>query len=602
MEKDTTTKAWIIDTEYPSMTSPEFVAHKNLVEEGILALQKFGDGLDKMDLQSEETLAAFEKTILYYFKNVEYAWNMTVYLSCMSSVDTTRDDVRAEESKINDLFSRLSQSYTATEVFLKSADDSFITKLLSRPAMKPVSFMIGYQRLQKPYALSKAEETLLEAFGVTGHNAWMELYHNLVGSMKVNASLNGEDKQMGLSEAYAVMYGTSEAERKPTWHGIQKAWKDNQESAAAIVNNLAGWRIELAKKRSHTKPMTYLTQALFDNRISESTLNALIGALRKNNPEILKAGRLMAKMAGKTQLDPWDLTAAYPGGGKGQTRPYAEGMKLVQSAFQEINPELSDFAKMMDEKSWIDSQLLETKSTGGYCTGFAISREPRIFMSYKGSMNHISTLAHELGHAYHSWVMRDLATIESSYPSTLAETASVYAEQVLLDYVSANSTDKNAANEAAWSELETVFAYLVDIPSRFEFEKKFHDKRKEQTLSAKELCALMGEVRADWYKDSVSTHDTYFWASKLHFSIAGSGFYNFAYSFGYLFAMSLYARRKEKGPEFNKVYVEILRDTGRMTAEDLIKKHLGEDITQEAFWQKSIDMVLQKLAVHEKNI
>ena len=217
-----------------------------------------------------------------------------------------------------------------------------------------------------------------------------------------------------------------------------------------------------------------------------------------------------------------------------------------------------------------------------------------------GSGSDVSTLAHELGHGYHSWVMRDMPTAKTHFPSTLAETASVFAETVLHDALIENSNNAEEKLTYAWAELEGATAFLINIPMRLDFERNFYEARKKGKVSADQLSEIMDASWTRWYGSTISQNDRLFWAHKLHFSMSGTSFYNFPYTFGYLFSLSIYARREQLGDKFMETYVNILRDTGNMTAEDLIQKHLGEDITKPAFWQKAIDVVIAKVESFEK--
>lgn len=303
----------------------------------------------------------------------------------------------------------------------------------------------------------------------------------------------------------------------------------------------------------------------------------------------------MAKLLGKKQLDPWDLLAQCPVSASAKPKSPMEAMELIRSAFAEVSPEFADFAMMMHQKNWLEGRVLPNKKTGGYCTRFAKRKEPRIFMTFMGSNNDVSTMAHEIGHAYHSWVMRDMSTYESQYTMSLAETASIFAEAVLHDAMIEKAQTKEEKLEFAWGEVEGAVGFLLNIPARFEFEKNFYEARQKRALSTDEFRKLTNEAWTKWYGPTVSKNDEMFWATKLHFHMTGRSFYNFPYTFGYLFSMSIYARREQLGADFFKKYVEILRDTGRMTAEDLIQKHLGEDIRRPEFWQKSIDVITKKI-------
>jgi len=216
-------------------------------------------------------------------------------------------------------------------------------------------------------------------------------------------------------------------------------------------------------------------------------------------------------------------------------------------------------------------------------------------MTYKGALSELSTLSHELGHAYHSYVMRDIPLMEADYPMPLAETASTFAETVLGDLLAREAGDSSALLELAWSDAQDAATFLLNIPARFEFEYRFYEQRKQGIFTAEDFKRTMREAWKEWYGDALSDYDEYFWASKLHFHISGVSFYNYPYSFGYLFSLGVYARRNDLGSKFHDAYVALLRDTGRMETEELAQKHLGVDITKPDFWRASIKIVEEKV-------
>ena len=182
---------------------------------------------------------------------------------------------------------------------------------------------------------------------------------------------------------------------------------------------------------------------------------------------------------------------------------------------------MSDFVHMMAKEKWIEGTVGPTKRPGAYCTKFVKSRTPRVYMTYTGTMSAIKTLAHELGHAFHNWVMRDMPLCQTRYPMTLAETASIFAENIVRDYLLEQVSSREEKLEMLWEELSSCYALMVNIPVRFEFEKRFYEQRSSGELSAPQLCELMSDAWSEWYGDSMSEPDPYFWASKLHFSISG---------------------------------------------------------------------------------
>lgn len=231
---------------------------------------------------------------------------------------------------------------------------------------------------------------------------------------------------------------------------------------------------------------------------------------------------------------------------------------------------------------------------------FQKSRTPRVFQTYMNSYKDVSTLAHELGHAYHSWALKDLPRSTTEYTMSLAETASIFSETLLADHLIKISSP-DIQFEIAWAEANHAAGLLINIPARYEFEKNFYTARQNGPLSPEELNQMTDQAWRKWYGENLSETEKQYWMTKLHFSISGVSFYNFPYTFGYLFSLGIYAQKEKYGKDFFKLYTDILKDTGRMTAEDLIKKHLNQDITQPEFWLESLKIV-EKKAEHFENL
>ncbi|MEZ0391257.1 MAG: M3 family oligoendopeptidase [Pseudobdellovibrionaceae bacterium] len=584
--------AWDIESEYPSLNSTGFLADQKKAE---MQMQQMTGLIQKVSQQlahpqSDLTLE-LQKILLLHSEIRVLLSNLSTYVSCLENVDAKDEKAKAKSSEISNLKSTFAQSFKPVQIFLTTCDQKVFDPIFQKPELQGSLFTWQQERTLKNQMLSEKEEVLLTALSPTGFAAWGDLYFALSGTMKVKLELNGKTEQVGLAQAAGMVRSSQESLRKAAWQGIQLAWKEQQESAAAILNSLAGWRLEVCHKRSHTEPVDFLSTPLFQNRIQKETLTAMMTAVENNKSEIQEAALLMAKMHGKKKLDPWDLLAPAPLPHASGSTDFEVGLGQIRKAFASAHSEFGEFVDLMEKNKWLEARVLPNKGPGAHCTGFIKSRTPRVFQTYMGSHQDISTLAHELGHAYHSWVLKDLPLDQLDYPMTLAETASIFAETVLKDQLLATSQSREQKLEFAWADIEGAVSLLLNIPARYEFEYNFHQKRKERALSARELSELTDQAWKKWYGDTITQPDSMFWASKMHFSFHDASFYNFPYTFGYLFALSIYSRRKELGSDFWPKYKEILRDTGRMTAEDLILKHLGEDIRKPQFWQKSIDVV-----------
>ena len=265
---------------------------------------------------------------------------------------------------------------------------------------------------------------------------------------------------------------------------------------------------------------------------------------------------------------------------------------MVGESFARAYPALGDFfQRQVIAKNWVDWEPRAGKRPGGFCTSSMLSKESRIFMTYNESLGDVLTLAHESGHAYHGSMMRDVRPYARGYPMTLAETASTFGEQVLMNGL----LDDPAVSDAQKAMILDVeighgAIYLLDIPVRYEFEKAFYEERQNGPLSVSRLKELMIETQRRVLGDVLEPggEDPYFWASKLHFYITGLTFYNFPYTFGYLLSRGLYAMFKKEGAEFSAKYEEFLRLAGSDTAENVVKRTVGQDIESADFWTEAI--------------
>jgi oligoendopeptidase F len=467
-----------------------------------------------------------------------------------------------------------------------------------RDEFSPHEFLIRKQRELLPFKLSLEQEKMLTRFAVNGMHGWSTLYDNISTSLRCTVRLGNEEKVFGLARAAGYAQSPDAQERREVYLSVRNAWQTQQESCASILNALAGWRLDENELRSRKKPFHFLDASLHKCRIDACTLETMMSVVEENLPLARHALDLKAKSLEVDCMAPWDLFAPFPEELVENTShliPFVEAIELVRQAFADISPEMGEFVTMMHNNQWIEGQITDTKRPGAFCTRFAKSRNPRVYMTYKGTLDDVGTLAHELGHAFHNWVMRDLPLPETWYPMTLAETASILAETVVSDVMLKRATTTEAKRKVLWGELGSAEAFLMNIPARFWFECELYKARRDRTLSPSELCELM---RAAWHKsygNSLSEMNEFFWCSKLHFHMSSNSFYNYPYTFGYLFALGVYAQREKIGPRFYSSYVNLLRDTGRLTAEDLALKHLNVDLRKPQFWKDSVAIIRQQI-------
>jgi oligoendopeptidase F len=513
---------------------------------------------------------------------------ISTFCSCITSVDAKNEKAKKILSQVRSHFTDLSKMITPLDLYFQEVDEDTLEEILGDDIVAEWSFQIKHSRLMKDFSLDNAQEQIITTLSQDGLDAWGKLYNTIAGNLEVD--IDGE--KLGFAKASSILRQGDRDKREIAWRGIGDAWRVHEESSAAILNAINGWRIENGKLRSSKKEFHHFDKSCHQSHITRKTLNSLMDTTFENRSIGQRALKSMAKSIGVETLGPWDILAPAPckaGGGK--LYGFKESIDLISEAFSNLTPEMGEFAQMMYKKNWIDAKETDFRSPGAYCTGFSKYREPRVFMTFDGSMGNVITLAHELGHAYHNWVMKDMHIVRTHYAMTTAETASIFGETLVRDYLFEHSKNDADKFEVAWQDAESAGAMLCNIPARFEFEKNLVEKRKSNNVSPREMKAMMSDAWKVWYEDSLTEYDEMFWATKLHFSISQLGFYNYPYLFGYLFSLGIYAQKDNYGDKFNELYTNILRDTGSMNAVDLINKHFGKSIEEKDFWQGSLDIV-----------
>ncbi len=514
------------------------------------------------------------------------AWNSQAFAYNRLSRNGRDEAARVLLSRGQQLQATLAQLIKPVTLFWLNAPEEQVRALLQDPELFELAYLIRHDRRLQDQTLSLESEQLIEGLAVDGLQAWGDLYDSLVGRLSPRV----EGEAMGLAQADNLLSHPDRARRAHAWHGIQAAWAAEQETVAAILNAINGWRNEIAAQRGKARRLDALDVSCHQSHIERRTLETLMGQAEAHKELGRRALRAMASAQGIDDFAPWDLYAPPPAAAQIRLG-FGQALTLVAEAFAAFDPEMGAFARMMADRGWIDAAPSDNRRSGAYCTEYADPAEPRVFLTFEGTMDNVITLAHELGHAWHSWLLRDLPLEQRDYPMTLAETASLFAEALVRDALLARSQTREQRLDITWMDGERVVSLLLDIPSRFHFERALVAGRTEGYLGAGQLRAMMKSAKQQWYGDTLSQYDELFWASKSHFSIAEFGFYNYPYLFGYLFSLGLYAQKARVGADFVPAYRALLADTGRMSAESLVEKHLGVDIREPAFWEESLRYV-----------
>jgi oligoendopeptidase F len=584
---------WEVESEYPNPDSPQVDADLNQVTSLVDKMEPLSADLTQnQDAATAQTLRklADETGILLR--------NLHTYANCLLSVNGKDESAQKLMARLQNYDKLFAERVEALSAFCDTATEEQIIVFLDDPEVIPWEFQVRQARQKAHERLSLQEEKLSHALAQDGISAWGQLYDRLSGTIQCTLMVDGQRKELGIAETTGLLENQDESIRQSAWTAINTSFETHEESFAAGLNAIAGWRLEMNRKRSHNKKVHFLDAPTHQNRIDRRILDTLLDVAKRYRPMAQRAARLRAKALGKNALGPWDHRAPPPSLGESKASPaipYEQAIELIAQAYHEIDPAMGEFVRMMDDNAWIEGSVSPTKRPGAYCTGFAKSRTPRVYMTYTGGPSNVITLAHELGHAFHGWVMRDLPLAQKSYGMSLAETASTLGESVVRHAMLKNATCAQTKFDILWAETGALVTFLLNIPMRFTFEKNFYDARQQRAQRPQELKQLMCQAWKDWYQDTMSEPDPMLWATKLHFYIPELSFYNFPYLFGYLFSLGVYAKRQHYGESFFGRYRALLEDTGRMTANDLARKHLDVDLTQPHFWEESLKSIEAQL-------
>lgn len=595
---------WDMTSYFPSFDGTEYRAFRSRIADDTDALQREVESLPAIAPASTAQWADF----LSRLEDVSCRSNhLAGYLGCLGAADSRDEDVGRETSSAAAQRAGLQKVFVAVRAALRAADDDAAQALEREPAVADVRYFVERLRQSASWSMSAELESLAADLDVTGLSAWGRLYDQVSGKLEFTLEVPGEaPRRLPVSATRSLLESPDAGTRRAALDGANAAWEGVADVVGASLNAIAGTRHTLYARRGIDH---FLEPALFDAGISRGTLDALLDTVTSRQEVARRYLRHKAKLLGRERLGFQDLMAPLPkpgdDAGDDEAIPWEAGRERVLDAFQGFYPDLRDFAAMAFDREWIDWRSRPGKRPGGFCSSSSLIGESRVFITYNETLGDLSTLAHELGHAFHGWLMRDMRPWARRYPMTLAETASTFAEQLVIDAVLGDPDAPARARDVILdSRMQDAATFLLNIPMRFQFEHDVYEERRAGELSTSRFCELMIAAQKRRYGDTLFEDelDPWFWASKLHFYITGISFYNFPYTFGYLFSLGIFARAREEGPGFLPRYEEMLRRTGSAPAEDVARDTLGIDLTGPAFWNASIDLIEAELERFEKEV
>ena len=552
--------------------------------------EKFTSSLQNLDALIGKIYGAnlpLNITAQKYQLALEEANSLLAFCRCKSSENTKDERVGEIEAKIQASLSKLEEiKENLFEKFDKlSADD----KLWREPAIATLKFLYDERKNSWRMKLSKSARKIYDELAQASFTPLYGVFRHLNNLINIEATdQNGVRSTYNLAKCGSVLKGSPDGTlRKSVFEGLQRHYDKHASLYVDVLNLLQGFRLDKFKRAGVDR----LTPSFEQNKISAQVVGAMFEALELRLESIRECVNLRSKYFENGKIYACDLLAPSPRSSKAQI-PYESAIDTICEALGEVGEEIPGFIRMMLQKGWIEAGMRENKAGGAFYTRFDKFKQPRVFSTYMGTQAHMIQQAHELGHAWHYWIMRDMPSVQTHFPMSLAETASTFNEAVLRNYLRKNSTDKNLLFDILWQELKSAANFMLHISVRYEFETAFLAAREEQILTAAKVNELMLEAWRKWYGGSVQDAELFLPYFKLHFYKTDQYIYNYPYTVGYLLSQFLLGEFKMMGAKFIGVYKKFLRDCGRMSVEALLKKYFDKDVTKCEFWLLCIDNAL----------
>lgn len=566
---------WSLDVLYTGFDDKRWSEDLKKLDDCVEKFQAFAAKLS--DENEKETI----KEGLKLLEELEgLSAQMMIFCELRGAADTRDKDSMSYEGVLSQKRNRTRAAetkfaeYVATRKNLEQdiKEDAFLTSY---------AYLLRNMAEDNRHLLAGDVEEALAKMDISGGAAWSSLQGYLTSS--VEADLGG--KKLTLSEVRNLAYSPSKEERKAAYEAELACYDKIKDSVAYALNSIKMQDISECELRGFASP---LAKTLYYARMKEETLNALLEAMTEYMPQFWRYLRLKAEKLGYADGLPWYELFA-PLGKSTKRYTTEEARDYLITVFSSFSPDMAEMMKRAFAEDWIDFYPRNGKVGGAFCEALNSKKEFRVLTNFSGSFSDLVTLAHELGHGYHDFMVHDNEPLNMEYSMPVAETASTFNENVITGYAIDHTGDEEEKLALIESQLSDTAQIMCDIYSRFLFESEVVERRRDSFLFADELNEIMLDAQKKAYGNGLDENclHPYMWVCKSHYYSADLGFYNYPYAFGGLFARGLFAKYKKEGSAFVENYKKMLKNTPVMSVED-VAKICGIDLTDKEFWMMSL--------------
>ena len=571
---------WNLDVIYNGFTDPAFEQDLAALKEKIAAFQALIKTLPEADpLKSLRSGIELQEQIsLVGGKLAEYA-------SLRQAADARDSEAGSQIGRVMAVLSTIAGSEAAFKEWASKLPD--LMELVEKDeVLAQYRFLFANMKKSSKYLLSVQAEEVMAKLRLSGSSAWSDLQSYLTSTVPV--AYNGETTNLSVIRNLA--YDADKDVRKKAYEAELACYDRIKDAVAFALNSIKLQTISDCQLRGYSSP---LERTLEHSDMKKQTLDAMLGAMEEYLPKFWQYLKAKAKALGYEKGLPWyELFAPM---GKSTTKFTTQQAKdFLVEQFAGFNPEEADMIARAFDEEWIDFYPREGKSGGAFCAGVECIGQSRILTNYDGAFGDVVTLAHELGHAYHNYCIREHRPLNHDYSMPLAETASTFNECVVMASAIGKAADDQERLALIESQLQDATQIICDIYSRFRFEARVFENREDTFMHADTLCSYMLEAQRQCYGDGLDPEymHPYMWVCKSHYY--GPTFYNFPYAFGGLFARGLYAQYEKEGKDFIAKYNKLLYTTPVATAEDTAKV-ADIDLTDKDFWRGALQTIADQI-------
>ena len=572
---------WDLSPLYESFKSDKFTKDKEKIEKLILEENTWADNSLKSGEDAKEKLEHLIGVMQSLF---DLMTRLSAYTQLVLSTDATNEEALGMMFRLEKVDVSLDELAKKATRFVGMVED-LDGIIASSEILKEHEFFLNEQKLQASHLLGEDVEPVISKLAVTGSNAWGNLRNMLDGTMEVEIEQDSEMKSLPLPIVRNMAYSPDADVRKKAYEAELASYKKVEIPLSHALNAIKGEGNTICELRGFE---SLLHKTLEESRMDKETLDAMLSAMEDFLPDFRRYLKAKAKLLGHENALPFYDLFAPVGSGDAKSFTYEEAHEFLVKTFASFSPEMSEFIDNAFKDNWIDAESRAGKGGGAFCANLVPIKQSRVLSNFDGSFSQVSTLAHELGHAWHGHCLRNESLLNTSYPMPLAETASIFNESMVADIAKANATDEERFTLLE-SELMEATQVIVDIYSRYLFESEVVETRKDHGMNISELKDAMLRAQKAAYGDALDENalHPYMWACKSHYYYGERAFYNFPYAFGLLFGKGIFAQYKKQPDGFVEEYKALLKATGSNNIADVAMR-MDIDVRDKAFWTQSL--------------